>query len=376
MRRFLWKNCLPKTLSLCYLVLVCLVSLVLSVGFSRNVSASSVSGDFVAWTGTRSYYSYSTGQWTNNATFSGTTGSILLGTGYGLSGFSIVQHGISGFSSTDTPPLYLSMVLNINQSGGQAGAPSNNPWWRLNANSSPADIPVACTVIDNFNVSHTYTASIEYQGGIDSGWQVSWRCRISTSDFSQVKSAGFYLGHLSDQRIRAMGTPNDIILVGASYHFATNNDASSDILNSQLEVQRQIRDGVGQTTDAINNLNITIQNQSQNDRESLNNEAEGYQQDLEDNLDQQAIDTKMSSIMAIIEDFVFAIGRPVISTCILPMDLRNYTGASFYELDLCHLSPPSGITTVLNVVFIFFVLGLAYSAIRSVISMYKEVIDG
>lgn len=122
---------------------------------------------------------------------------------------------------------------------------------------------------------------------------------------------------------------------------------------------------------------VDAQQQAREDeRQELDDEASDYQSELEDNPDQQAIETKMSSILAIIEDFVFAIGRPVISTCILPMDFRAYTGAGFYEVDLCHLSPPSGITTVLNVVFIFFVLGLAYSAIRSVISMYKEVIDG
>lgn len=122
---------------------------------------------------------------------------------------------------------------------------------------------------------------------------------------------------------------------------------------------------------------VDAQQQAREDeRQELDDEASDYQSELEDNPDQQAIETKMSSILAIIQDFVFAIGRPVISTCILPMDFRAYTGAGFYEVDLCHLSPPSGITTVLNVVFIFFVLGLAYSAIRSVISMYKEVIDG
>ena len=131
---------------------------------------------------------------------------------------------------------------------------------------------------------------------------------------------------------------------------------------SQADIEQAVEDA--------NNASYEAQ------REGLNDEASGYQQDLQSNSDQQAIDNKMTSIMSIITNFVTAITHPVVSTCILPMDFRNYTGAGFYEVDLCHLSPPAGITNVLNVIFIFFVLGLAYSAIRSVIQMYKEVIDG
>lgn len=112
------------------------------------------------------------------------------------------------------------------------------------------------------------------------------------------------------------------------------------------------------------------------ERQEFDTEAGNALDSLDDNTDQQAISTKFTSILTIIDNFVSAVTHPIVSTCILPIDLRNYTGASFYEVDLCHLSPPSGITTVLNVIFIFFVLGLAYSAIRSVIQMYKEVIDG
>lgn len=119
-----------------------------------------------------------------------------------------------------------------------------------------------------------------------------------------------------------------------------------------------------------------IEQQREQERQEFDQESSDYQSDLEDNQDQQAIESKMTSIMGVINNFVVAIMNPVVSTCILPIDLRNYTGASFYEVDLCHLSPPSGITNVLNVIFIFFVLGLAYSAINSVVQMYKEVIDG
>ena len=93
---------------------------------------------------------------------------------------------------------------------------------------------------------------------------------------------------------------------------------------------------------------------------------------LEDNTDQQAIDTKMTSILSVIQGFIDAVVHPVVSTCILPIHLENFHNFGFYEVDLCHLSPPSGITNVLNVIFLFFVLGLAYSAIRSITSSLER----
>lgn len=123
-------------------------------------------------------------------------------------------------------------------------------------------------------------------------------------------------------------------------------------------------------------IESAITNAQQSERAEYESEANESLSTLEENSDQLAIDTKMNSLFDVITGFVSVITTPVVSTCILPIHLENFHNFGFYEVDLCRLNPPSGLSTVLNVIFIFFVLGLAVSAIRSVVQMYKEVIDG
>lgn len=125
-----------------------------------------------------------------------------------------------------------------------------------------------------------------------------------------------------------------------------------------------------QIEQAVVDAQETAREQEQQEVEQAYNDIQG---DFEDNQDVEDISQQTTNLLSIISGFITAVSSPQISTCILPVDLRNYTGASFYEVDLCHLSPPSGITNVLNVIFLFFVLALAVSAVRIAISLFNEV---
>lgn len=139
-------------------------------------------------------------------------------------------------------------------------------------------------------------------------------------------------------------------------------------------------------TTIINNNVVDIKNQLSDLETAINDPAwfrrieenfedtsSDVQDGINDNQDISNISTKTTNLLSIITGFVNAISSPVGSTCILPIDLRNYRGAALYDVDLCHLSPPAGITNVLNVAFLFFVLALAVSAVRMIIQLYNEV---
>lgn len=164
----------------------------------------------------------------------------------------------------------------------------------------------------------------------------------------------------------------------ASFDYSTSDDSSSsaqlnqiidntsDLINGQKEIYNNITEQGDKINNSINNPEWR-----ETERQELEQQSLDVQSQLENSEDLQSINSQTTNLISILQDFAFAVGRPVLSTCILPMDFRNYTGAGFYEVDLCRLNPPSGITNVLNVIFIFFVLGLAISAVYVIIQLYK-----
>lgn len=297
--------------------LLFVLPLCVSLFISLPVSASDVKGDFTSWVGSRSYASYSSSgfTWSDDIPFSGTTGSMLLGTNYYMSGFSLTQPGISGFLPTDNPPMYFTMVLNVSKipAAGQSSI-TNTGWWNSTYAPTPSSIPVSCTLVDNYGVTHRYDASVVHVGNQTDGFMVSWRCTFTVSEFANVTQAGFYLGSLSDHIPRITSTPNDLVLVGASYRFITGSDASSDILNSQLRVQEQIRDGVGQTTDAVNNQGRavvnSINNLSQTMEESNDDAQARWEADKQEEAERE--EQGQSDAGALGRAFSFSISNPFI----------------------------------------------------------------
>lgn len=147
--------------------------------------------------------------------------------------------------------------------------------------------------------------------------------------------------------------------------------SNQSIIDKLDDILQAIPAGASQADieEAVKNANDAEKQQTQQD-------AQDVQSDIENNQDLADIANSTTNFIDILSIFLDAVSNPKKSTnCILPIDLSNYQGASRYDVDLCHLSPPSGITSILDVVFVIFILGLAISAVRMIFSLYKEVIN-
>ena len=143
-----------------------------------------------------------------------------------------------------------------------------------------------------------------------------------------------------------------------TYTKSTTDALLQDVINHQ-----------DATTDAVNDPQWVHDQQ-----EVAQNTTDTAQTSLEDNQDIATIENKTTSILVVLNNFLDILLHPRVSTCIMPIDLTAYVGASFYEVDLCHLSPPVGVTNVLNIIFVLFVVGLAVSAVRAILQLYKEAL--
>lgn len=368
-----------KTFSQCAFLVGLLACLALSVGFSHNASALSTTVQNPAV-----WYSR---WWTSRATvptITANTGELKqIPFDVLVSSDSFLIGNDNWFSLENNTILELTTFSGSfsYDFGAPQGGPLTNCHITIRLTTGDAVNPV-CSIEENTVGANGGSITYKFSGSLPTNTGVA-RVDFNIGELNCTDAYSCALP-LSAGRVRLKSFNMTIISensASTTQILQKIDGVSSDltIISDKLDTIISLLRGMGNslTPAQIEQAIVDAQQQAREDeRQELDSEASDYQGELEDNVDQQAIETKMSSILAIIEDFVFAIGRPVISTCILPMDFRAYTGAGFYEVDLCHLSPPSGITTVLNVVFIFFVLGLAYSAIRSVISMYKEVIDG
>lgn len=391
MRRLVCRIFPKKTFSLCYFLLGLLACLALSVGLSRNVSATSVSQVNLIRKSAR-YYRDSDGVL------------ILAVANEPTYNLSAIGGHIMDYVSEQSRLLKGIYIESIPTSGGSTQNKFNSvslqvTLWQYNPDYSNVYDFNTSTFNDQMSASFTAhynnnTFSYGHCTSSKAQSRITYTCSVVNSDYNPVISMDFSVGNwrsaaeddptLARNGFRVSGgstAPSPwifghILMGGVSYNYTSSPDpvvgGQETIINQNQTIINQNEEVIN----SINNLNNTVDNLSDKERDKLNHEADGYLDDINNNTDQQAIDNKMTSIFSVIQNFVNAVIHPVISTCILPMDFRNYTGMGFYEVDLCHLSPPSGVTEVLNVIFIFFVLGLAYSAIRSVISMYKEVIDG
>lgn len=351
----------PKKIFLsCFFLVAFLASLVLSVGFSLNASA-------ISYGNSDTIYLITANSW---ATVPGSNPVVPFASGDALV-YTIPNNGtVTDFSfglqrALSNNAHVISFTLNFNF-GQSSQALYRSPQWQAGVTLFDSCVggmdPSGSYVKTSFSCHYTVliTGAI-YQ--VRTVPNLTWISNVPTGSGGNLEIT--------------VSPISSIPLVNSDLSSSDIQQLSSNITSALEDLEISVEGSAGATPEQIQQATVSaIQQTQQSERQQLESEAQSAQNTLDNNSDQQAISTKFTSILAIIDNFVFAITHPTVSTCILPIDLRNYTGASFYEVDLCHLSPPSGITTVLNVIFIFFVLGLAYSAIRSVVQMYKEVIDG
>lgn len=347
-----------KTLLLCLFALPLLAFLVLLCGFSRNVSAvSPTSSHTLPLSAPTSYlyFNFSSssplyGQMNNN--------DLLFLVGSHPSALNNPDITEIGWNWSKTVPANSIVSFSITW---QLVA-SQVDYYGLNSLegtvlSDSCYDPNANTSVTGMGYVNTFTCHYLVYYGSASG-----------SFHTSVNSRVWKLYYMTT----GQGSISNIFISQGNY-ITLSNDGLSESDRAWLEAHMPAGQSQASIEQAVENANNSS---FESQREELDSEASDYQTGLEDNADQESINTKMTSILSVISDFVSAVATPVISTCILPIHLENFHGFGFYEVDLCYLSPPSGVTTVLNVIFIFFVLGLAYSAVRSTVNMYKEVIDG
>lgn len=78
------------------------------------------------------------------------------------------------------------------------------------------------------------------------------------------------------------------------------------------------------------------------------------------------------TLISIISGFISAITDPTGGSCVIDVDLSLYQGGTHNLVDLCHLNPPSGITTVLSILLIVFVIRAVVHVIQAMIALYRE----
>lgn len=274
----------------------------LSVFFfnTKNASAVVVDEAISPFTGSRSYQTISTGEIVRSASWNGQTGSVVLG-GYParfLYGFNLGKD--VSFSDSSASSLYYSIVLNIQSSSTQG--------WLHNIDT----LSVTCAIWDGRRRVHTYSAQLEVTGSVSNNWMYAWRCNGTTTEYTSVSQVRVYFGNENGSVVYGYANQNDIIYTGASYHFDTSKDPSFDQLEQIHALAEQIRDGVGQTTDAINNQTIILNNSIQSTTSAVDNltqatqDAEDGEQsrweadkqersDKEDELENQAGDLSISA---------------------------------------------------------------------------------
>lgn len=354
-------RCSKKTLRSCFFLLFLLASLVLSVGFSPSVSAVTLAGGFrrypVSGSITGEYYG-------NRYTFDGVRASNDLNIN-GLPANVTMERLIINLDDTITHDSIFTFSVMYRVTAPNSylvpgiryyGMASGNSWTLLNE-SCQDNGPVS-----NGNSNYGDELTCTYFGFTD----------VDLALVSSEVQSRLVIFENTNATTGLVDTSGYITVSPISARKLSFNGLTADD-RAWLEAHMPSGSSQSDIEQAIVDAQATSREQ---ERQEFEDEAAEGLDTLEDNTDQQAIDTKMTSILSVIQGFIDAVVHPVVSTCILPIHLENFHNFGFYEVDLCHLSPPSGITNVLNVIFLFFVLGLAYSAIRSIIQMYKEVIDG
>lgn len=346
------KTSLLKTFLLCLFVFFFSLFSALLLGFSRNASAIEIDGGYnVGLT--------VDGSW---ATVPMAPGGVVVPQrhGNGLYFFipanTYIEHfGIGLAQPLDNQPHLISFTMTyIFGSVGTNMNYTSPPWSNM------------VTVYDNC------------VGGMDSSGNFArsnFSCNIvllangSKSQITTIPGTDWFSAP-GQTNIELQISPISVITLKNGISQSDIQSLSNNITQAIEDLEISVEGSAGATPEQIQDaIDEAIVNIVEQDQE----QADEIQADIEDNQDIASVESQTTNLLNIIIGFVNAISSPVGSTCILPIDLRNYRGAALYDVDLCHLSPPAGITNVLNVAFLFFVLALAVSAVRMIIQLYNEV---
>lgn len=335
---------LRKTFSTSFFSLCFLACLALSVGFYSNASAGSIDigNPQVSWTR----------QYTTQSQFPIVTTS---------SGISSIPFSLN--ASNDVFISYIDLHFDVSGSFNRYTTISGGTTISYGAISGGDHSQAEVIVYYTSGKFSVYNLPI-YSNHLSDypGPYVVYAFNIQLPDNSQISGIDYKIGKYCSTTLNNCSIPlgSGSTMVQALWaHIETENDAGTDAIIGEL----------GDLNDTINHPDWVDE---QND--AVQDAYDNAQSDFEDNSDIAQISNKVSTLLGVLTSAVTAVSNPSITNCIIPFDLSRYSGGVSTDVDLCYLSPPSGITNVLNVIVVGFMIVVIVSLIRSIFALYREVI--
>lgn len=225
-----------------------------------------------------------------------------------------------------------------------------------------------------------------YEIAEDSSY-ISHICYIDLDNYNTLASATFVLGSHSatvtsdeigyvtyDYVFQLTGNTNDIRLTDITSVVQSSDDpmlsGQQELVNQSRIINSNIVDFKNQNHEDLQAIKDAIENQSESEREQIQEASD----DAEDEANDSGADSEAQgqTLVQIISGFISAISNPNGGSCIIDVDLSLYHGGTHNMVDLCHLDPPSGVTTVLSIILIVFVIRACVAVVQAMLALYRE----
>lgn len=144
-----------------------------------------------------------------------------------------------------------------------------------------------------------------------------------------------------------------------------------DMVNDRFDLMSQQNiNTYNMEEEKLNDIKDSIDNQSAKDKAEIQNASNNSQSSANSSGAQSQ--AQGQTLLQLISGFITAVSSPAGGNCRINMDLSGYAGGTNNTLDLCHLSPPAGITAVLSILLIVFVIRAVIKVVQAMIGLYRE----
>lgn len=148
------------------------------------------------------------------------------------------------------------------------------------------------------------------------------------------------------------------------------NNTQNTYINYNIEDIKDLLEALqaGQLTEQ------DIENAIDNALESEKDQYEQQQEDVEDSINSSTTqaETQGTTLLGVLTGLITALTNPVGGNCTIDVDLSLYHGGTHNYVDLCHLSPPSGVSAILSIILIVVVVMGTIHIIKAMIGLYRE----
>lgn len=234
------------------------------------------------------------------------------------------------------------------------------------------------TAFENPIGSPNYTFQVTAGGSVYNGscnntawgsgdlWGRSWTCAANFSNYENIESFSLVLGELEGNSTSSYPFVNVSPASGnGPYLYDARVTSFSYTISSSAD---PLLAGQQQTTDAVNSLNTTIQEQNNKEQEGIDNISNQSSSDIEGSTNQQT-----TSLINVISGFIGAFSNINATNCDLNLELPDFAGGS-RVVNICSGKENApqiieiGSSLLLICVFVplaFVVIKMIYNEIRS-----------